>query len=67
MIKTLLFVLYLCGILIAISDIVRNHELFLKNNDDLSNAGEIIVIIILVLCWPITMFNFIINWINKKF
>ena len=66
MIKTLLFVLYLCGILIAISDIVRNHELFLKNNDDLSNAGEIIVIIILVLCWPITMFNFIINWINKK-
>ena len=67
MIKTLLFVLYLCGILIAISDIVRNHELFLKNNNDLSNAGEIIVIIILVLCWPITMFNFIINWINKKF
>ena len=67
MIKTLLFVLYLCGILIAISDIVRNHELFLKNNDDLANAGELIVVIILVLCWPITMFNFIINLISKKF
>lgn len=66
MIKTLLFVLYLIGIIIAICDIARNHELFLKNNDYLSNAGEIIVIIILVLCWPITMFNFIVNWINKK-
>lgn len=66
MIKTLLFVLYLIGIIIAICDIARNHEVFLKNDDYLANAGEIIVIIILVLCWPITMFNFIINWINKK-
>lgn len=66
MFKTLLFVLYLIGIIIAICDIARNHELFLKNDDYLVNAGEVIVIIVLVICWPITMFNFIIKWINKK-
>lgn len=66
MVKTLLFVLYLIGIIIAICDIACNHELFLKNNDYLANAGELIVIIVLVICWPITMLNFIINWINKK-
>ena len=67
MFKTLLFVLYLIGIIIAICDIARNHELFLKNNDYLANAGELIVVIVLAICWPITMLNFIINWINKKF
>jgi hypothetical protein len=66
MVKTLLFVLYLIGIIIAICDIARSHELFLKNNDYLANAGEVIVIIGLVICWPITMLEFIINWINKK-
>ena len=66
MIKTLLFVLYLIGIIIAICDIARNHEVFLKNDDYLANAGELIVVIIVVLCWPIAMLDFIINWINKK-
>ncbi len=66
MIKTLLFVLYLIGIIIAICDIARNHEVFLKNNDYLANAGELIVVIIVVLCWPIAMLDFIIYWISKK-
>ena len=66
MFKTLLFVLYLIGTIIAICDIARNHEVFLKNNDYLANAGELIVVIIVVLCWPIAMLDFIINWINKK-
>lgn len=66
MIKTLLFVLYLIGIIIAICDIARNHEVFFKNDDYLADAGELIVVIIVVLFWPLAMLNFIINWINKK-
>lgn len=66
MIKTLLFVLYLIGIIIAIGDIARNHELFLKNNDYLANAGELLVLIVLVMCWPLTSIKFIIDWIDKK-
>jgi len=66
MIKTLLFVLYLIGIIIAICDIGRNHELFLKNNDYLTNTGELLVLIVLVMCWPLTSIKFIIDWIDKK-
>lgn len=67
MIKTLLFVLYMCGIFIGIADLVRNHELFLKNGNWLANAGELLVLIVLVMCWPLTCIKFIIDWIGENF